>query len=152
MTQATMNLSGNRFGKSAAGLVYAGLCLQVDDFQFPDPQWTDFVVVVLAWWCGALSRLLGGERGPIEVRFMEGPFLVELGPVDQELVHLVLVEAGLKRRICLDAEVDARPLIRSVLSATEKTLAECRSRNWWSDDADKLSAASNALRQRFREQ
>jgi hypothetical protein len=151
MTQASMNLSGGRFGRTATGWVYAELYLQVGELQFPDPRWTDFVVLVLTAWCEALHRLLVGEREPIEVRFMEGPYLVEIAPFDQDRVHLVLVEAGLKRKICDEAEVDARPLIRSVLSAADKTLKECRARDWWSDDADKLLAASIALRREFQE-
>jgi hypothetical protein len=151
MTQAMMNLSGRRFGRSAAGLVYAELSLQVGELQLPDSRWTDFVVVVLTWWREALHRLLAGEREPIEVRFMEGPYLVDIGPIDQDRVHLVLVEAQLKRKICREAEVDARALIRSVLSAADKTLAECRMRGWWSDDADKLVAASSSVRQDFQE-
>ena len=151
MTQATINLSDKRFGKSAAGLIYAELSLSVGELQFPDSKWTDFVVVVLTWWCSAFSRLLAGQMESIEVRFMEGPYLVEVGPIKQELVHLMLVEAGLKRRIHCDANVDAWVLIRSVLSAADRTLTECKNRNWWSDDADRLLAARDALRQQFQE-
>lgn len=146
-----MNLSGSGFGRSAAGLVYAELCLHLGEVQFPEPRWTDFVVVVLTWWCEALRRLLAGEREPIEVRFMEGPYLVEIGPTDHGLVHLVLVEARLKRIIRCEADVDARAFIRSVLSATDRTIAECRTRGWWSDDADKLVDARDAMRKDFQE-
>jgi hypothetical protein len=150
MTRASLNLSGGGFGRTATGLVYAELYLQVGELQFPDSRWTDFVVVVLSWWCEALHRLLAGVREPIDVRFMEGPYLVEIGPLDQGRVHLVLVEDR-KREICCEAEVDARVLVRSVVSATDKTLKECRTRDCWSDDTGKLLAASIALRREFQE-
>jgi hypothetical protein len=152
MKQATINLAEGGFGRSAAGLVYAELSLHVDDLQFPDSQWTDFVVVVLMWWCSGLSRLLDGESEPIAVRFMEGPYLVELGPINDERLHLVLVEDGLKRRIWEETDADARTLIRSVLSAAERTLTKCKDHGWWSDDATNLSAATNDLRRALREQ
>ncbi len=58
MTQATIVIANDRFGRSDAGLVYGGLFIQLDELRFPDARWSDFVVVILAWWCRALSRLL----------------------------------------------------------------------------------------------
>jgi hypothetical protein len=132
MTPASMNLSGEGFGRSAAGLVYAELSLHVGELQFPHPQWSDFVVVVLTWWCDALRRLLEGEHGPIKVSFMDGPYAAEIGPIEQELVHLMLVErVGVEERdVRCETDVNARALIRSVLSAAERTLRECTTRGW----------------------
>jgi len=151
-----MILSGEGFGRSAAGLVYAELSLHVGELQFPHPRWSDFVVVVLTWWCDALHRLLAGEHEAIKVSFMAGPYLAEIGPMEQELVHLVLVrkvhvENRVEREVCCETDVDTRALIRSVLSAADRTLVECRTRDWWSGDADKLAAARDALRQEFQE-
>jgi len=126
MKRAALNLTDGSFARSGGGLVYAELALHVDELRFPDSRWTDFVVVILTWWCSGLSRLLAGERDPIDVRFMEGPYLVVLGPISQELIHMVLVEAGSKRRICGETDADARTLIRSVLSASDRTPTECR--------------------------
>jgi hypothetical protein len=156
MTGASLNLSGEGFGRSAAGVVYAELSLHVGELKFPHPQWSDFVVVVLTWWCDALRRLLEGEHGPIKVSFMEGPYSAEIGPVEQNLVHLVLardvfVKNQVRRDICLETDVNTRALIRSVLSAAERTLRECTTRGWWSSDADKLRAARDSLRQLFQE-
>jgi hypothetical protein len=148
MTQATINLADGKLGRSAAGLVYGEVFLQIDELSFPHPRWSDFVVVVLTWWCRTLLRLLGGERGPIEVRFMEGPYLAELGPLEGSCLSLMLVEAGLRRRICRQADVEIGPLIESVLSAADRTLIECKNRNWWAHDEDELTEARNELRQK----
>ena len=131
--------------------MYAEICLHVGKLRFPDARWTDFVVVVLTWWCQALRRLLAGERRPIEVRFMEGPYLVEIGPIVRELIHLVLIESRLKRIVTYEADVDARALIGSVLSAADTTISECRARGWWSDDADKLVHERDSLQKEFQE-
>ena len=145
MIEATISVSNDGFGRSAAGLVYSGLYVQVGEQTFPNARWTDFVVIVLAWWCRALARLLAGETGPIEVRFMEGPYLVEIGPTSDGAVHLRLLEAGLKGRVQYQADVSSDPLIDSVLSASERTLAQCEERGWWSSDADELTDAMKAL-------
>jgi hypothetical protein len=119
--------------------------LQVDDFHFPDPKWSDFVVVLLAWWCAALARIFRGESAPIEVRFMEGPYLAELGPLDGGVLQLTLVEAGLKRYVLGRSDVELGPLVESVISAAERTLSECRKRNWWSRDANELAESMRQL-------
>jgi len=146
MTQATLKLADDKFGRSAARLVYGQFCVQINESCFPGPGWSDFVVIVLTWWCRAVAELLNGERGPIQVRFMEGPYLAELGPLEGSLLHLVLVEAGLNRRICREANVEIGPLIESALWAADRTLMECKNRGWWSRDADELAEARDKLR------
>ena len=148
MTHATIELGDRKFGRSSAGLMYCEIALVVDGQSFPDAHWTDFVVVVLGWWCDALSGIASGGRDPFEVRFMEGPYLVRVCTSSPGFLRIELVEAGLERRTRRSAEVEFAPLARSVVSAAEITLNECRSRHWWSEDADTLVEALAGLRQR----
>jgi hypothetical protein len=145
MKEAKICLGDDNLGRSRVGIVHGPICLRVDGFSFPDLQWTDFVVVILTWWCRALFRILEGDRGPVEVRFMEGPFLVELGPQGKDTLRLTLVEAGLKRRIVRNADVKTAPLIRSIISASDRTLIQCKKHQWWSNDEDCLAAAREDL-------
>lgn len=133
-----IRIGDGEFGRSAAGLVYGGISLVVGETTFPDLRWTDFVVVVLTWWCRALQRILRGDPEPIEVRFMEGPYLVELQLTRPGFVQIALVEAGLRRRVNTQVEVEIAPLVESLLGASDRTLLECRNRSWWSPDADEL--------------
>lgn len=121
-----------------AGLVSAGLRLSLDSLLFPHTEWTDFNVVVLQWWAAAAIRLLRGEQHTVEVRFMEGPFLVTIEDRGKRTWGLKLVEAGLRTDVKAEATVEALPLIRSILSASDAVLALCRERRWWSSDADTL--------------
>lgn len=148
MKQATIHIGTDRFGQSAAGLVYGGLHIQLGERRFPDLGWTDFVVVVLSWWCRALARVLEGEGNPVEVRFMEGPYLVVIGPASGQAFHLELVEAGKSRRILCETDVLIDPLVKSVVASAELTIVECRNRDWWSNDADELVDALAALKRK----
>jgi hypothetical protein len=76
---------------------------------------------------------------------MEGPFLVELRPQGKDILGLTLVEAGLKRRIIQTADVKRAPLIRSIISASDRTLMQCKKHQWWSNDEDSLAAAREDL-------
>jgi hypothetical protein len=147
MHQAVVRIGDREFGRADSGLVYCEISVVVDGICFPDPRWTDFAVVVLAWWCEALLRLLRGQSGRIEVEFMEGPYLVELQHAGPGSVLVSLVEAGLERRVEKRVEAETFSLAQSVVAASDRVLLECRTRKWWSADADKLQGTFTELRQ-----
>jgi hypothetical protein len=146
MDNARVQLDLDRLGRSGAGLVIAGLSVQVGEVHFPNRQWTDFVVVVLSWWAEAFVRLLRGDLDRVEARFMEGPFLMELQQAGTGLWRMRLVEAGLKRRVQGETVIQIGPFVRTCLEACERTLETCRNHGWWSSDAQALSIAAANLR------
>ena len=138
MEQAVLELDLAKARVSKAGLVSAGLHLCLNNLLFPHAEWTDFTVVVLDWWVIAALRLLRGEQQAVEVRFMEGPFLVTIEAQSERTWRLKLVEAGHRAAVKAEATVEARPLIRSILDASNAVLTLCRERRWWSSDAETL--------------
>jgi hypothetical protein len=145
MAQAEIRIdvADDRLSRSRSGNVLGGIWLSVDGSAFPTALWSDFIVVVLGWWCQALLELLSGDQGPIEVNFMDGPYRVDLGPLDRGSLHVVLVERDRKGR---EADVEVGPLVLSVLSAAARTLQECKAHNWWSRDEETLAQAREDLR------
>ena len=146
MEQAVLELDLAKARVSKAGLVSAGLHLCLNNLLFPHAEWTDFTVVVLDWWVVAALRLLRGEQQAVEVRFMEGPFLVTIEARSERTWRLKLVEAGLRADVKAEATVEALPLIRSILSASDAVLALCRERRWWSSDAETLLRSLTLLK------
>jgi hypothetical protein len=145
MSQAEIriDLSEERLRRSGTGLALGDIWLSVDGSAFPSARWSDFIVVVLGWWCQALLELLRGDPEPRRVHFMDGPFHVELGPLVHGSLHLVLVERDLQKQ---EVDVEPNPLVSSVLSAAAQVLHECRRRDWWSSDEDALARAKEELR------
>jgi hypothetical protein len=133
--------------RTASGNVYGNISLHLGCLRFPDPNWSYFVIVVLQWWCQAVLSLLQGERGSIEIRFIEGPFFVSIKAVETDLWHLSLVEDGAIRRVTGNADVPPAALLDSLLEATDRTIASCRKQKWLSSDIDQLSAIASAVRQ-----
>jgi hypothetical protein len=131
-------------GRSTAGVVYAGLTLRVDDKYFPDPEWTDFVVVVLSWWADAALRLASGAASSARIRFMEGPFQVRCAVASPQSWKLDCFEDG-RQGLVIDALVDARPLVESLVKASDDALRLCSEREWWTNDADVLHSKTSAL-------
>lgn len=147
MNDAVLELDAAKAGVSRAGVVYAGLRLRLNDVLFPHAEWTDFAVVVLTWWVRAALRLLEPAPTRVEVRFMEGPFLVELQAQTRSTWRLKLVETARSSAPGVEATVAALPLLRSIVRTSEDALALCRSRGWWSSDAESLDHALSSLKQ-----
>lgn len=134
-----MCVSREGWGRSSTGLVYGGVFVQVGDLVFPSNDWTDFVVVVLSWWCRALSRILAGESMPIEIRFMEGPYSVEISSANRAI--LLMLKSGANASIQHQIEVTPGPLVDSVVLAAMQVSRKCREQGWCSDDLKELEGA-----------
>ena len=147
MYDAQIQISLGQAGRTSSGLVHAGCALRLKpDVYFPHPQWSDFVVVVLEWWAVAATQLLRGERERVSVRFMEGPYFVELSVDKQWRLRLVCVEGGLKERRVAEETVDLISFAESLVASNDEVLGFCKGRDWWSRDNDSLQLANDCLR------
>lgn len=147
MSRAQLKTDMTRAGRSNAGVLWCGLALCIGDAWFPHRDWTDFGAVVLTWWADAVSALLGDHVQEVEVKFMEGPYSVELGAGATRSVWSVRwVERGLRRSILLEAVVDARELAQSVCVSADEVLALARTQNWLSGDTAALELSLGALK------
>jgi hypothetical protein len=87
-------------------------------------------------------------RVPIEVRFMEGPYVLELCRVSATRWRVALIEDRLSREIRSIHEFSANELVDDLVTGSERLLAPCRERSWWSTDSDRLQSAVRALHAR----
>src|SRR5260370_34482321 len=139
MSPMYLTLDNTKAGRTAAGLVYAGLSLQISGLSFPRPDWVDFTAVVLSWWAEAATRLADRETAREELRFMEGPYYVELNRVEAGVWPAGCFErAAGGPTLVHEGHVEAAVFVKSLLAAADATLLLCRDRKWWSKDADAL--------------
>lgn len=144
MKHAILKLDTTRAGQTKAGLVYAGLWVELDGLAFPAAAWTDAPVVALTWWAEVAIRLLRGDPGPMEARFMEGPYLARVRSYSPGEWELCLIDTRPDGR-CEVAKVAAKALVSSISQACEATLELCRTRQWWSREATVLAAKTATL-------
>ena len=52
------------------------MCVKVDGECFPDSEWTDFVIVVLTWWCNEFVTLYPKTKAETCFAFMDGDFCI----------------------------------------------------------------------------
>lgn len=139
-------LHARDISRSASGALIGTLYLKLGDRCFPDVAWSDFVVVVLEWWCSALQRLHQGESGPVTVPFMDGPYRVELELLANGRLDVTLLMSGARHDQEIDrAMIDGNQLTHSVIIAARAALRECRERGWGSRDIDALGDSLDVL-------
>jgi hypothetical protein len=116
------------------GPAIAGIWLVTESGAFPEPGWSDFVVVVLGWFASALLKTMrsNGVRG--RAHFMDGPYAVDVG-MSCGMLHFTLIS---RDREVGTGEAAIKPFVNALTSQSRKVLDECRSREWWSADADTL--------------
>jgi len=129
----------------ARGRVYGGMHLQLDDAKFPSEDWTDFVAVVLSFWCDGLAKTFAEPEQPVEVRFMEGPFVVRLGPITNSKMRVSLIDSGSSSAATDSAEVFLEALMSNALKVTRAVIDECRARAFSSTDIEQLAASRELL-------
>jgi hypothetical protein len=135
-----------RNARYSSGNVHSILLIRVDDVEFPDAEWDDFAVVLLSWWCQAVVSLLRHEVVATHLSFMDGPYQAELERVFRGGWKILLVQRRQKPIVSYEARIEIASFVRSILDATDQALALCREREWWNEDADKLTEAADILR------
>jgi hypothetical protein len=71
------------------GPAIAGIWLETESGAFPASGWSDFVVVILSWWAGALVRIIRSKGDRMRVAFMDGPYAVDVA-ISSAMLHFTL--------------------------------------------------------------
>jgi hypothetical protein len=118
------------------GPAVAGIWLVTESGAFPAAGWSDFAVVILGWWASALLKTIRSNGVRVRVHFMDGPYAVDVA-VSSGVLHFRLIS---RDREVGTGEAALSPFIRALTSQSREVLHACRSREWWSADADNLES------------
>lgn len=129
------------------GAVYGRCCLRVSqELYFPHRDWTDFVVVVLDWWAAAVARVLLRGSEIVEVRFMEGPYAVEISTsADLRNINFACMQTA-PPSVVAQGATPAGAFAETLLDSIDQVLAVCQENDLSARDADHLRATSDVLR------
>ncbi|HTE55958.1 MAG TPA: hypothetical protein VK698_34130 [Kofleriaceae bacterium] len=145
MTRAIIVVDAATVRPGRAGPATGSIWVSLGELSFPMEGWNDFVVVILAAWVGAMVRLLRGSTTRERVHFMEGPYFVDvLHPAEGPLRLRATGPPMRAERACVD--VEASPLVESLLSGSDAVLGACRAAACWTSDAEELESLLPALR------
>ncbi|MCP5348374.1 MAG: hypothetical protein H7A04_16095 [Pseudomonadales bacterium] len=138
MSEFDVGIDCSTLERSRTGTITGELAVRVEGEWFPERQWNDFPVVVLEWWLAALLDLRAADS--VDLRFMDGPFLVRLSPQHQSMFRLEGVEDGQIRRVNVATEVSIRQVYDSIIRAAQLVDKACTERGWSSDDVRRLQS------------
>lgn len=118
------------------GPAIAGIWLVTESGPFPAAGWSDFAVVILGWWAIALLKTIRSNGVLGRVHFMDGPYAVDVA-LSSGILQFRLI--GQDREVGT-GEAALNPFVSALISQSRKLLHACRSREWWSADADTLES------------
>ncbi|NRF72461.1 hypothetical protein HLB44_36480 [Aquincola sp. S2] len=124
--------------RSARGSITGELFLRSAGEDFPDRHWSDFPVVVLAWWINGLRKVVVGREDSYVGDFMDGPYAFVVKRTEGDVGQIAW---------CRDDEeihggnIDVYAFQQSVVSAAQSIAAACHANGWSSADLENLEQA-----------
>jgi hypothetical protein len=120
--------------RSARGSITGIIHFSFGQTHFPGQNWSDFVVVILGWWVGALKS---NDRD-ITLQFMDGPYQITITRSD-DAATLNCVKRQKQDIVSFSTQIRFLDLRKQVEEVAKQALAACRIRNWDSDDLRALA-------------
>ena len=117
-----------------------GITWKFEDVYYPSNNWIDFGVVILNWWFGCVSRLIGGSSLE-RLQFMDGPYSIEvIHHLENSTITLIPKDLG------ATWQVTTTELVEQLLQAAEETHKELYHLNIGQESQKSLLIAMQKLR------
>lgn len=96
-----------------------GVHIQLDDYAFPDKEWTDFGKIIVSWWMEAFRKLLSGEESKVQCKFMDGNYRFDVEVLDSpQTWHIILIrEYADSEKVEDEGQIDAKQATDQILNA-----------------------------------
>lgn len=107
---------------------------------FPSRDWSDFVVIVLGWWCAAVIELVRGSN-VATLDFMDGPFVGVIQKNGQEYS----IKCKRRSRNVFANELNVKHFVHSLISTSQHVILRCKEHQKEVGDAAELEKALTAL-------
>lgn len=125
--------------RSKRGLITGVIYLDLISSQFPDDRWNDHPVVLLSWWLDRLNAILSSVTSRVELRFMDGPFGLEIKRLHAGNYHLQTLERDIPTHVTNVEKVKISALLDGALKHSRDIASVCAQHNWNDSDIETLS-------------
>lgn len=140
-----LRLDHDSLNLGSSGGITAGIWFVFDGHAFPEERWSDFAVVILAWWVDAVVRMAQGSSAEV-LDFMDGPYALECSSEPPALIVAAVIAGREKSRRAFSVSVGRVEFFRAIVSMAEELLQACDERGWGGPDLQTLEASIAQLR------
>jgi hypothetical protein len=102
----------------------------------------------LSWWMEQLASLKEGQSSKAILRFMDGPYQLEVIPVSVDKWTIIGVVRGLQVKEVFREECSIEELTEAIVQSSQSLLDSARRLGLWDVDCDKLAALLGAVREK----
>ena len=119
--------NGNNFG-----VIY----IKINDFLFPQNNWTDFIVIILNWWLCNIEAIKRKRRKTGKFCFMDGPYVVKLKKSENDKIKLKFCD---HYKLVIEYEFSIDEIMKEILMKSSEIIEFVKSNKWESKDIDSLN-------------
>jgi hypothetical protein len=127
-------VQGSNLSRSVTGVIY----FDFDGFCFPDEQWSDFPVVITAWWLEALEKLERGFEREVKLYFMDGPYWMTVTRQDGDDVQIRCIEDRTGGGVVHEEMVSLQDFSKQLRRVARQVASACQRNRFESSDVDNL--------------
>lgn len=124
--------------QSRMGAITAIVYLDFGHIRFPEERWSDFVVVLACWWLEAIRNLENNNGKPAVLRFMDGPYWVDIARLEKNILRLQCTDEYVQFRVCHEHSSSLDELGRVVRQFAKEVLVACDMAGYRSHDVAHL--------------
>jgi hypothetical protein len=124
--------------RSSLGGITGVVYLHSAEEDFPEEHWSDFPVVVLAWWINDLHKITSGTESSCVCNCMDGRYTFVLKREDGSTVRVAWGRRGEEKPIM---SVDVLAFECSAVTAGQRVLAAFHAKGWSGVDLKNLEQA-----------
>ena len=146
MNDLKLTIPKESLHRSKSGVIYGQVYFQLGTEAFPDPRWSDLAVAFVLAWIAAIVRLCGSRNGAERVRFMDGPYWVDLSKstLNGDTVVVQMVVDRLKGPVASHSVTTSLGgLFSESVELAQEVLATCRAKGWNNSEIDELADRMN---------
>lgn len=120
---------------SITGVIY----FDFGDYQFPEIEWNDFIVVIVGWWIKAVQGLSKNIVDTDSLDFMDGPLQVRITRKDNIFCLVECINNGTRRAVEHSTIVPIDELFSNIVKAGNLVNNICKKNKWHSEDIGLLN-------------
>ena len=89
--------------------------IQLDDYAFPDKEWTDFAFNIIYWWMESFTKIFTNETKKIKCSFMDVNYRFDIEKIDSQVWNVQLVAERATDEVWQSGEVSCKQVTEAIV-------------------------------------